>query len=139
MDGGLGNDTLFGGAGADSVSGSNGNDIVFGDDGNDLVRGGAGDDTLIGGTGNDTLIGEAGADRFEFTEGDGADQMLGFGDADLIQIRALDIETVQIDQNGRFWRIDYGVSDSINIRVDAGVDLVLDQNVFIVPLIDELT
>ena len=71
IDGGAGNDTLFGGngndilrggadsdilagrAGNDSLDGGDGADILAGDDGNDTLNGGAGFDAMVGGTGND--------------------------------------------------------------------------------------
>ena len=46
-----GNDTLEGGAG---------NDVLFGQGGNDRLIGGAGDDLLVGGGGNDTFVWQAG-------------------------------------------------------------------------------
>ena len=102
------------------------------------MRGGNGDDIIRGGIGNDTLIGERGADFFEFTDGDGQDRMLGFGTGDAIQIATNDVGQVQIDQNGRLWRIEYGITDSIDIRADPGIDLVVGENLLLVPLIDDL-
>jgi hypothetical protein len=45
--------TINGGAGNDSLWGSNGDDTINGGDGNDTLFGGAGDDTLTGGAGDD--------------------------------------------------------------------------------------
>ncbi len=62
-----GNDTLNGGAG---------NDILYGQGGNDFLIGGAGDDILYGGTGADTFVwnsGDVGNDvikDFNYNEGD---------------------------------------------------------------------
>ena len=55
LDGGSGDDTLFG---------SHGNNILLGGPGNDTLRGGGGYDLLIGGTGRDTLIGDRGQSIF---------------------------------------------------------------------------
>jgi Ca2+-binding RTX toxin-like protein len=64
--GGNGSDLLFGGgfapdgsflpnSGADTLDGGAGNDGLWGADGNDVLRGGAGSDGLVGGAGNDSL------------------------------------------------------------------------------------
>lgn len=58
LDGGAGNDSLFGTAFADSLVGGTGNDTLDGADGNDTLAGGAGSDSLIGGLGNDRLLGQ---------------------------------------------------------------------------------
>ena len=55
-------DTLNGGAGNDNVYGEGGNDALLGGAGNDYIAGGAGDDRLWGQDGNDGLDGGAGAD-----------------------------------------------------------------------------
>ena len=67
MDGGNGNDRLFGGldsnsdtllGGADDdfLDGGGGNDSLDGGDGNDNIQGGQGDDTIFGGAGDDVLL-----------------------------------------------------------------------------------
>lgn len=56
LDGGEGNDQLFGAAGADTLYGGAGADMLAGADGNDLLDGGAGADTMDGGSGDDTYI-----------------------------------------------------------------------------------
>ncbi|MFD1808196.1 calcium-binding protein [Gemmobacter lanyuensis] len=63
INGGSGNDVLFGGAGRDTVDGNAGADRLLGDAGNDVLNGGLGADTLVGGIGNDRLNGGAGADQ----------------------------------------------------------------------------
>lgn len=64
LEGGSGNDTLYGdaqenlfrgGAGNDVLFGGAGADKLYGDTGNDFIQGGLGDDMLDGGTGIDTL------------------------------------------------------------------------------------
>ncbi|ORF30273.1 hypothetical protein BGI09_08135 [Snodgrassella alvi] len=64
LNGGLGNDSLFG---------ANGNDTLIGGDGNDRIYGGAGNDVLTGGTGNDYLEGGAGSDIYIFGSNFGHD------------------------------------------------------------------
>ncbi len=73
--GGAGNDTINGLAGHDVIEGGRGNDLLAGGDGNDALYGMAGDDVLVGGKGNDSLIGGAGSDRYEFSSGDGIDEI----------------------------------------------------------------
>ncbi len=60
--------TINGGNGNDFLFGTNGNDFIFGNDGNDFIFGNAGNDTIYGdeiffnGTGNDFIDGGAGND-----------------------------------------------------------------------------
>ena len=67
LDGGDGNDVMFGSGGNDTLRGGNGNDEVDGEDGNDNVSGGAGDDKLFGdhfkAPGSDVIDGGPGFDR----------------------------------------------------------------------------
>ena len=53
--------TALGGAGDDLIQGGTGNDLLFGEAGNDTVRGGLGDAFLSGGTGDDRLVGGIGS------------------------------------------------------------------------------
>lgn len=80
IDGGKGNDTLYGGLGDDKLDGDKGDDKLYGGVGDDRLKGGkghdqlygeAGDDRLEGGSGNDILVGGLGADRLK--GGDGND------------------------------------------------------------------
>ncbi|SEE21324.1 calcium-binding protein [Pseudomonas migulae] len=73
--GGSGDERINSSEGNDYVEGGQGNDSLSGGDGNDALHGMAGDDVLVGGKGNDTLRGGAGNDRYEFTSGDGIDQI----------------------------------------------------------------
>ena len=56
LDGGDGNDLIYGEAGADLIDGGDGNDIMHGGSGNDTITGGDGDDQLLGGSGYDTGV-----------------------------------------------------------------------------------
>jgi len=73
LDGGAGNDTLYGGyyndylyggTGNDYLYGGYGNDYLNGESGNDYLDGGYGNDTLYGGTGYDTMVGGYGNDVY---------------------------------------------------------------------------
>jgi hypothetical protein len=74
--GDVGNDTLSGGDGDDFLSGDAGNDTLSGGIGNDDLSGGAGNDTLNGGAGNDILNGAIGNDTL--SGGDGDDDLSGY-------------------------------------------------------------
>jgi Ca2+-binding RTX toxin-like protein len=69
LDGGTGNDVMYGYGGADDLQGGAGNDQLYG---------GADDDILRGGTGNDTLSGDAGNDTYLFGRGDGQDTISSY-------------------------------------------------------------
>lgn len=56
LDGGAGDDLLFGMGGDDILRGGDGNDLLFGGSGNDYLDGGAGKDTIFGGAGNDIIV-----------------------------------------------------------------------------------
>jgi Ca2+-binding RTX toxin-like protein len=49
LSGGADDDQLFGGAGDDTINGDAGDDILFGNDGDDVLNGGADDDVIYGG------------------------------------------------------------------------------------------
>ena len=56
LDGGAGDDLLFGMGGDDILRGGDGNDLLFGGSGNDYLDGGAGEDAIFGGAGNDIIV-----------------------------------------------------------------------------------
>ena len=60
LQGGVGNDTLYGGTGRANLSGGSGDDILYGEAGDDGLYGGLGNDTLYGGAGNDFIYGSFG-------------------------------------------------------------------------------
>jgi Ca2+-binding RTX toxin-like protein len=77
-----GSQTLEGGPGDDIVYGDRGNDILRGNEGDDRLYGGIGDDRLEGGPGNDWLSGGFGADTIDGQEG--SDYVRGDGTIDHI-------------------------------------------------------
>ncbi len=91
IDGGAGNDLLYGaggqdfiqgGLGHDRIAGFDGDDTLEGEDGDDSIIAGAGDDYLDAGPGNDKLWGEGGNDGL--WGGTGNDVL--YGDADTTPI-----------------------------------------------------
>ena len=101
VNGGSGNDIIYGNSLANNISGGDGNDQVRAGDGNDTISGGAGndfplsgndgDDTITGGTGDDLLIGGAGNDTLNGNEdndtlwgGDGNDMLSGDAGNDIL-------------------------------------------------------
>lgn len=70
LDGGFGNDRLYGGAGKDTLNGGFGNDTMYGGTGDDFLNGSDGDDLLDGGDGDDTLVGSLGNDILRGGAGD---------------------------------------------------------------------
>lgn len=93
IEGGAGNDLIYGNFGADVLRGGEGRDTMFGGQGSDLLLGGAGADTLFGNRGDDTLTGGDGYDSF-FLQPDGGDDVItdiewdGVDSADKIHLRA---------------------------------------------------
>jgi serralysin len=64
LDGGVGNDELFGVSFADILLGGEGNDSFDGRGGNDRLDGGDGNDSLNGGSGADRMMGGDGNDQY---------------------------------------------------------------------------
>ncbi|MDQ1724064.1 MAG: endoglucanase [Frankiaceae bacterium] len=69
IDGGIGNDTIYGAGGADKLSGGDGNDKLFGGGGNDVLSGGRGNDVLTGGPGVNKYSGGDGNDTIDARNG----------------------------------------------------------------------
>ncbi len=80
--GGFGNDVMHGGYGDDLLSGGDGNDVMEGGEGDDELLGSLGDDVMSGGAGNDWLNGSIGADIM--SGGSGNDELLAGDGNDII-------------------------------------------------------
>ena len=78
INGGSGDDLLYGNEGQDTLNGDDGNDSIYGGKDSDILNGGAGDDWLFGDGGQDTLIGGLGSDRFVLNSNSGVDTVLNF-------------------------------------------------------------
>ena len=66
IDGGDGNDTLFGGRSNDTIYGGTGDDSTYGDAGDDQILFGSGADTVYGGDGNDYIDEAINVSNFDF-------------------------------------------------------------------------
>ncbi|NSZ80814.1 hypothetical protein G6M17_16735 [Agrobacterium tumefaciens] len=114
--GDLGND-LFGGAGNDLLIGGKLDDWLFGGDGDDVLLAGGGlGDVLDGGSGNDRLLGDDSEDWL--SGGTGDDVLRGFAGNDILEGGA-----------GRDVLIGGDGADRYVYRVDSGVDVVTDSGV----------
>ena len=100
---GSGNDSITGNVLDNILDGGSGNDALFGSYGDDELIGGFGDDTLTGGFGDDTLTGGSGNDTFVLGEIFGDDTITDFdGTSDMIDLTALQGSTVSseaVDNN----------------------------------------
>lgn len=79
VDGGAGDDIIWGHNPGERLYGGDGNDWIDGGSGNDSLFGGAGNDSVVGGQGNDQLQGDAGNDTL--IDLSGSNQLYG-GDGD---------------------------------------------------------
>ncbi|MBQ16704.1 MAG: hypothetical protein CMJ65_06220 [Planctomycetaceae bacterium] len=83
ISGGRGHDWIFGGAGADYLNGNGDSDLIVGNDGDDTMRGESGNDILLGNDGDDRLFGDSGNDWM--FGGNGRDMMTGGFGNDFLQ------------------------------------------------------
>ena len=105
VDGGAGNDTIYGSTNSDDIDGGPGDDRFYGlddvddldgGDGADFIVGGAGDDGLVGGAGVDTVYG----DELSPTSAWGNDLLtaVDFGPADRLSCgEGVDAAVVDVD------------------------------------------
>jgi len=119
--------------GNDTIDGGNGDDIIYGEGGNDIITGGAGTNRLYGGNGNDVFIGGVGSDIFY--GGDGTDTVsyinAGPGVSDFIDLATtgsyglatgdayLSIENVDASNNSD---VVWGTTDNNVINGNGGND-----------------
>lgn len=82
INGGDGNDIMYGIGGDDIILGGQGADELYGNSGNDVLRGHSGDDILEGNSGNDVLYG--GSDNDELSGNSGDDQLFGDSGSDTL-------------------------------------------------------
>ena len=88
------NNEINGGRGDDAIYGEQGRDILNGGAGDDEIYGGEDKDTINGGEGNDWLDGGPGDDTFVFEPGNGNDYIMDFTSGERIELRGF------TDENG---------------------------------------
>ena len=76
------NNEINGGSGDDAIYGEQGRDILNGGGGDDEIYGGEDEDTINGGEGDDWLDGGPGDDTFVFEPGNGNDHIMDFTSGD---------------------------------------------------------
>ena len=84
------NNEINGGRGDDAIYGEQGRDILNGGGGDDEIYGGEDKDTINGGEGDDWLDGGPGDDTFVFEPGNGNDHIMDFTSGDMIDLSAFD-------------------------------------------------
>ena len=114
VDGGAGNDKLWGQDGDDGLVGGSGNDIAWGGAGDDTVVGGEGRDILLAGEGADLVSGDAGDDKL--FGGRGNDTVSGGAGADFVAGGAGDDSLTGGDAK------DYLAGESGNDTLDGGAE-----------------
>ncbi|KIT14760.1 calcium-binding protein [Jannaschia aquimarina] len=109
------------------IDGGTGNDIIWGSDATEVLLGGNGDDTLFGGVGGDTLVGGAGADIFELTRTSSGTVIKDFDPSAGDMIKVYGLEAVDsIDFTDRSVIIQH---DSGSLHFDViGIDTITQQN-----------
>jgi Ca2+-binding RTX toxin-like protein len=105
------------------LDGGDGDDIIFGSNGPDTILGGAGNDTIDGNQGSDFILMGTGDDTFVWDPGDGSDVVEGQGGNDTILFNGSNIaEIIDVSANGSRLRFTRNVA---NIVLDAdGVEQV---------------
>ncbi len=111
LNGGTGNDALFGTSAADTLNGNAGNDLLLGGangdtlnggDGNDILDGGNGADTMSGGTGDDIYVVDAAGDIISEAAGaaGGVDTVSGGRNLNLVNYA--NVENITLTGTGSF-------------------------------------
>ena len=81
-----------------TVDGGSGNDTLWGSDANETLLGGDGNDELFGGAGTNVLTGGAGADEFQFTKSSTNDTVKDFSPSDGDTLKFFNTGGAQFDR-----------------------------------------
>ena len=101
-----------------TINGGAGNDVIWGSDATETLIGGDGNDIIFGGSGNDTLTGGAGADTFEFTRSAGSDTITDYSKSDGDKIK------IYVESKEYFENTSTVVSNGTVTFGDISIDLV---------------
>jgi Ca2+-binding RTX toxin-like protein len=97
-----------------TVDGGAGDDIIFGGNGNDTLLGGDGNDFIDGNQGNDTALLGAGDDVFQWDPGDGSDVVEGQSGNDTLVFNGANIaETFELTANGERMRLTRNIGNVV--------------------------
>jgi Ca2+-binding RTX toxin-like protein len=125
IDGGAGNDMLFGSQGADTFIGGDGNDYVLGDNGNDVAFLGNGDDIFewSPGDGSDVIEGQANTDELRFNGSNASENYnISANGARILFTRDVAAITMDMDDVERIRINTLGGADNITIGDLTGTD-----------------
>ena len=101
-----------------SIDGGAGNDVIFGSQGTDFIVGGDGNDTISGGRGTDIALMDEGDDTFIWNPGDGDDIVKGGGGTDTLQFNGANIsEKIDISVDEEQVRFTRDIAD-IEMQLD---------------------
>ncbi|WP_037587767.1 calcium-binding protein, partial [Stenoxybacter acetivorans] len=112
---------VYAGDGDDTISAGNiaSGSLLDGGSGNDKLYGSNNGTTFIGGTGNDYLQGGSGADVYEFAKGHGQDRVSDYGNssnADTIRFKDVNFSEVLFQKDNNDFLL-YGYNDNDFIRL----------------------
>lgn len=139
LNGGDGDDSIFGSDQADiihgnyntdsSLNGRRGNDTIFGDQGDDTINGGPGNDIMYGGYGDGTDIGNdtiSGGDGDDYGDGEGGDDTLFTGLGTDTMYGGAGVDTFWSDDgDGLSDYLDGGAGSDILGSSDIGIDTIV--------------
>ena len=112
--------SVDGGAGDDLVFGSDAPELILGGDGSDVLNGGGGDDRIVGDRGGDTLNGDAGDDTLVWNNGDGTDVVNGGDGRDDVEVNGAPAagDAFSVQPNGA--RIEFDRTNLVPFSLDIG-------------------
>uniref|UniRef100_UPI0035A0F6BD calcium-binding protein n=1 Tax=Neisseria dentiae TaxID=194197 RepID=UPI0035A0F6BD len=106
LNGGRGNDTIYGNGGEDTIDGGEGDDKLYGGADRDHIFGGTGNDYIDGGTGNDLLRGQAGNDTYYFAQGYGHDVVRDTEGSNTVRFGSgITVNDITVREEGANWVI----------------------------------
>ena len=128
INGGRGDDAIYGEQGRDTMNGGAGDDEMYGGEDNDIINGGEGDDWLDGGEGDDTFV---------FEPGSGNDYIMDFASGDRIELRGFtnedgsELENVSGRNEDGNYIIDLPDGGTITVLGVGDSPLTVDTDIFI--------